>query len=165
MGTIHVYHTCAQSSYKAIKMSKKIFISHKNSVGSNEVASHLNKFFIEKGYDSFFDKKNLEGGDIWKQDLLNNVIDSDVFVVVIDRETIQSDWVQREIDVALAHEIQIIALIIDNKADIEATLKRFSIEDRQYMTYIPQDEIGHRELLDKLIARIEILSAKTYNLQ
>lgn len=141
-------------------MTRKVFISHKNTGASNDAGEEITEDLKARGYDVFFDGFSLEGGMKWRQEILDELLESDVTIVVIDESTSESDWVQREIDIAKIHSIAVLPIILEEDYDAVATaLKRFEIEDTQYIKYTESRRRGDiDETLNRIAHRVDMLS-------
>lgn len=149
-------------------MIRKVFISHKNTGSSNEVGEILGGSLIEiHGKDNiFFDKFSLEGGMNWNSEIINNLLQSDVVIVIVDKETAESHWVQREIDMARAQFISILPVALDKYADVEPAFKRFDIQETQFISYPEsRDPNVINATIKDILSQIESLSVQTINNQ
>ncbi len=149
-------------------MTRKVFISHKNNVDSNEAGEEIGEYLIEElGHEIFFDKFNLTGGMNWNQEIIDNLVKSDVIIVILDKETVTSDWVQREIDMARAQNISILPVTLhDEFEDIAGALERFDIEKMQFIHFpktVSRKKI--KEVIEQIGAQIETLSHQTIDNQ
>ena len=93
-----------------------IFLCYRRSDGS-EIARMLDLAFNSEGYRTFLDYNDLGGGVFGKQ-LENAVLDAPVFVMVLTPDFFarcnqESDWVRREIELALANNKTIIPINVD----------------------------------------------------
>ncbi|MGB7341800.1 MAG: TIR domain-containing protein [Phototrophicaceae bacterium] len=143
-------------------MKRTIFVSHKNTSNSNKVAKTIKKRMEEIGINCFSDDENLLGGMNWNDEIMQSLKTCDVVVVILDEETGESDWVQREIDMAKAYRISILPVTMSTFTKIETALKRFNMEERQFM---PFDPFEIEASLDAIVERIEPLAVETLNNQ
>lgn len=144
-------------------MGQKIFISHRNDKKSNAIGAELGEFLsVDEGHTVFFDKTYLQGGMTWQQEIINELLSSDVVIVILNKGTAESHWVQREIDMARAQNISILPVTLHEEiSEIEDALERFDLHSTQFI---------HLELLgknaidatyQKIAGRIEPLSEET----
>lgn len=123
----------------------KVFISYKDQSPSKEEARYLASQLIADGFTVFYDVDSLKTGDKWEEKLYTNVTDSDVLVVLLDLNTAESDWVQREVDVARGANIKIVPLnITEDKSYIAEALKRLALEGVHYYSYCSKEELVQR---------------------
>lgn len=112
-------------------MSYRIFISHKTDTKSNRISQDIFDILNEE-HEVFFDKESLEVGAKWKPEILKNLLNADVVIVILDKDTAQSHWVQREIDMARARNISILPLrITEQREDVKDALDRFDLHETQ----------------------------------
>lgn len=93
-----------------------IFLCYRRSDGS-EIARMLDLAFNSEGYRTFLDYNDL-GGGVFGKKLENAVLDAPVFVMVLTPDFFarcnqESDWVRREIELALANNKTIIPINVD----------------------------------------------------
>mgnify|MGYP000168010419 CR=1 FL=1 len=133
-------------------MSYRIFISHKNDPESNDIGADLGEFLREQGHTVFFDKDYLKAGMTWQQEIIDELLTSDVVIVILNEGTAESHWVQREIDMARARSISILPLNLKEISIIQDALDRFDLNPTQF---IKLEGIGRKvEATYKKIAEI-----------
>jgi len=149
-------------------MARKVFISHKNNEDSNAAGAEIGDYLInELKYDVFFDKFDLKGGMNWNNEIINDLLTSDAVIVILDKETVESNWVQREIDMARARNISILPVTLhDEFDDIAGSLNRFDLEKIQFIHY-PKALRAQQilEIVAEIGSRIEPLSQLTIEKQ
>lgn len=86
-----------------------IFISHsgQDNAWSECVVTQLKAV----GFNVWFDKNSLEGGDTWIRQLETEIPARDVFVLIISPDSLSSQWVQREIHLAMITQRRIIPIM------------------------------------------------------
>lgn len=143
-------------------MTRKVFISHKNTGASNQSGGAIGKKLQELGHKIFFDKFNLEAGDNWNDKIIKELIESDVIIVIVDKETAESHWVQREIDMGRAQGISILPVTLDEFSLVQPAFERFDIKETQAIHFPPAFDIEIvNENIEKIVARVEPLAKKT----
>lgn len=85
---------------------KKLFVSYSRE-DENRVV-HLCKQIASRGFDIWIDKDNIRGGRKWKKEIVKGIQSSDFFILMLSRNSIKSDYVQKELDVAEEFTIPII---------------------------------------------------------
>lgn len=125
-----------QSSKKMIekpKYSYDVFISYSSS--NNEIAglveAGLRKNNIEK---IWRDKKAIEGGDSFLEEIINGIDNSNVFLIVLTPESEDSQWVRRELTYAISNNKTIIPYKIgkyESNAIIKFALNVVQIVDSE----------------------------------
>jgi hypothetical protein len=78
----------------------KVFISYSHS-DAQQVAA-IQQFLPLQLFDVFFDRERLYPGWKWEPALLQTIRDADVFVLLIGAETLERDYVNRELDTFLS---------------------------------------------------------------
>ncbi|GAB5493108.1 MAG: hypothetical protein Phog2KO_33230 [Phototrophicaceae bacterium] len=151
-------------------MKREIFISHKSTDISNAVGERIREEFkkeaLKEKYDVFFDKDFLTGGMNWKKSIWTKLTQTDVVILVLDEETAQSDWVQREIDVARALKISVLPVVVGYSVEkVTNSLKRFDIEDIQAIQYKGFLEKDIQASVDEVVNLVDALSANTIEQQ
>jgi len=126
----------------------RVFISYRNVYPSDVEAQRLvDRLIDEAGFSEqnvFFDQIRLKAGDIWQQEIFNNIRKSDVLIVLLQAEhgdnksTAKSEWVQREVDVARGAHVSILPIKLLGENDLIITsqvTEYLAIRDRQFLTY------------------------------
>lgn len=139
-----------------------VFISHRNVQPSNDEAKRLQKRLNdERGYDCFFDKESLKGGDNWKAKIHSSIRDSDVLILMIQKDS-ESDWVRREVDIARGANVNILPIVLaEPNEDIAPVQAKLDLGDIQYMQYTDSVADDNPQIFNDLVERIEILSKLT----
>lgn len=127
---------------KTASRHHKVFISYRNVPLSQRVgesiANHLHR---ESGYEVFIDTQKLRdlGGELWAEAIYENVRSSDVLIVLLEPGTSESNWVQREIDVARGALVSIIPIVIVPDAEIRPHIGQIqhdlAISSLQYLLF------------------------------
>ena len=118
-----------------------IFISYRRLdsqrlVSGTHIARLIKYVFLSKGYKVFFDYSDIRVAEDFEKKICSAIKNSKVFFLVITRDTFwrcseESDWVRKEIEVAINNSIPIIPLDIDAQfkgwqLDLPETLKPIS---------------------------------------
>ena len=78
----------------------KIFICHANE--DKEIASKLHNHLKKDGFDPWIDKVDLEPGVIWKEEIEDSIIQSDIVLACLSKKSVEKDgFVNKEIKYAL----------------------------------------------------------------
>jgi O-acetyl-ADP-ribose deacetylase (regulator of RNase III) len=144
----------------------RVFISYRNTPTSKtvsaEIASQLEARF---GYEIFIDTQKLkdEGGVRWAETIYENARMSDVLMVLLEQTTAQSEWVQREVDVARGAHVQILPVVIIPQHEIDKvfadTQQKLAISDMQYLLYTGAE--NDYEVLRRNIERLSKITRDT----
>src|SRR5574341_807559 len=93
-------------------MATKIFISYANSdfPRVKGVASKLQ----ELGFDVWMDVKDLQGGDLWRPEIVQAITECDVFLFFMSSASMHSINVRREVDLGSEKRKKIIPIRLDS---------------------------------------------------
>lgn len=83
---------------------KKLFISY-----SYEDVVFVKKFTLLLslyGFDVWMDEKNISNGEYYTSKILKGIHESDAYLVFLSRNSVNSKWVDAEIDFALKEKIE-----------------------------------------------------------
>lgn len=77
----------------------RIFISHSHA--DIEWCRPFVAALREQGHDPWLDDSNLKLGDPWPMEIEQELLARDIFMLIVTPESMKSDWVRRELAVAL----------------------------------------------------------------
>jgi O-acetyl-ADP-ribose deacetylase (regulator of RNase III) len=120
----------------------KVFISYKNLVASRAVGLNIATELRKLGYDVFFDQDDLrdKGGVTWENVLETHLKSCEVLLVLIQKETSESEWVAKEIAMSRDAKATVVPIIIEDKeADVTKTLEALHLQQTQYLIYRLRD--------------------------
>lgn len=138
----------------------KVFISysHEDQHFARKVADKL----IQDGYDVWLDQKEILVGDSVAQKIMSGIKECDYFMVVISENSVNSKWVQKELEVALSNELnvekpKILPIKVDN-TDVPEFLK-----DKLYADFRDNIEFNHsyKQLIEAMPSTEEPEKKKT----
>lgn len=128
-----------QNTLTSTVESIKVFISYRNMEPSSSSARILDDRLSTEGFETFFDTDELRGGDRWTEKIYRNISDSDVLIVLLQPETIESVWVQREVDFARGAQIRILPLVVTSEQfDPTSVLDKLAIRETQFLLFDPK---------------------------
>lgn len=140
----------------------KVFISYRNVTLSTHEAEALARWLSQaRGNEVFLDQDKLRAGDVWEKKIYENIRDSDVLIVLLEPDTADSEWVQREVDVARGANVSILPVQIQRNLDISNVQKKLAISDTQYLQFSSSSD----EDFARVAERIEVLSKQTRDAQ
>lgn len=145
------------------KKTTKIFISYKtgDKTGLTYNANSLRRELERIGYNVWMDEVGLDAGINWNEQLYKHVSESDLVLVLLAKETAESVWVRREVDVARGAKVRIIPVLIRNNFDTpeekQKLLDQFDFSKTQYVELLS----GSEHEFKKLIEQIEKQEGKT----
>lgn len=91
----------------------KIFISYKRDFGI-DAAARIKEYFEGRGYSVFYDVESMRMGNFEKQ-IERNIKDSNYFILILSQGALDSEWVLKEIRIALdTPTTTIVPLIMPN---------------------------------------------------
>jgi hypothetical protein len=134
----------------AHKHERVVFISHssKDKGFVRRIAADL----VANGVKIWIDEQQILVGDSVPEKIAQGLAESDFFLIVISRNSVESTWVRKELNSALVHEIErrkvhILPIMVDNAAMPE------SINDKLYADFRGSYEDGMQKLLGSIKAR------------
>ena len=143
----------------------QVFISYKKKDRQTpQIARQIESVLVNQyGYQVFLDIKRIPTAAEWERMIYQEIHRSDVLIVLMDAETADSQWVQREVDVARGANVSILPLaIVDpHQIDILASAEKLAISNLQYSHHFQ----GSTEDYDTLVLDIERLKKVTRDSQ
>jgi len=133
--------------------NRKFFISYRRKDG-DKIARLVHHYFQTKSYQPFLDIVDIAGGDVLNDIIEESILDRDFLLLIDTPDAIESDWVEREIHLAIAHRIKI--LVLRQKG-----IKGFSLPPGIMVIRYDSDEDIHQKLPIIEEALISEIHAKT----
>jgi TatD family hydrolase len=135
------------------KVSSRVFLSHAS--GDKAFVRHLATNLREQGIEVWLDEWEIKVGDSIRSKIEAGIQESGWLVVVLSQQSIQSSWVQIELNAALAKELEqkrvfVLPILLED-CDVPLFLK-----DKRYADFRSDYTIGFKDLLRavRLIAGI-----------
>ena len=100
-----------------------VFISHSTSLPDQTVTKSLAKGLQDVGFDVWWDKEGLEGGDFFPVEISEAIIRQRYFLLVISPRAIGSKWCQRELVRATELAKEIRPLILEQVSNEQLPLQ------------------------------------------
>jgi len=140
-----------------------VFISHRrnNGFASDEAKDIRNKLANDYGFVVFLDELKLDTGDEWAQVIYNELRQADVLIVLLQKETHLSSWIQREVDMARSIFLPILPLVVEDNIPDENFKEAL---DRLNLAHIQNTRFNASTIeFDKLaeVIKKRITTAKT----
>jgi len=115
-------------------VNTKIFISYSHD--DAEVVTRFVQQLSLSGFDLWIDEKDIKIGDYYTSRIFSGIYDSDVYMVFISKNSVESSWVKAEIDFAVTKKIEngklkVIAVKLDD-AEIPITLSNADFYDARF---------------------------------
>ncbi len=82
----------------------KAFISHSSI--DKEIAERLSRDLIKQGIDAWFSKWEILPGDSLRRKIEQGISEASHFIVLLTRHSLESEWVQTELDAAMVRKIE-----------------------------------------------------------
>lgn len=127
-------------------MSHKLFISysHADKAAVKQFALQLSL----RGYDLWMDEKNISFGGNYTTAILHGIHESDVYLIFLSENSIQSRWVDAEIDFALREKIErkklvIIPVRLDD-SEIPVALSNMNYVDARFSVTAAANELAEQ---------------------
>lgn len=125
------------------------FISH--STRDKPFVRRLAADLVAHGVKVWLDEQRLLVGDSVPEKIAQGLAESDFFLIVVSADSVESEWVKKELSSALVHEIErrkvtVLPIRID-----DAKMPN-SIHDKLYADFRGSYEAGFRKLLDSIKA-------------
>lgn len=89
----------------------KVFISYSRT--DSAFADRLIKNLSERGVESWVDRENIEGGQMWRSAISQAIAGCDVFLVVLSPNCVQSKNVVKELSLAESHDRPILPILFE----------------------------------------------------
>ncbi len=132
-------------------MKKKLFISY-----SHNDLNQVKRFALLlslHGFDIWMDEKDVSSGDNYTTKILNGIHESDVYLVFLSQFSIESKWVDAEIDFALREKIErkklVIIPVLLEKIDIPVSLTNIDYIDATNSLQKAVEELSNRFIKEK----------------
>ncbi len=124
-----------------------IFVSYSTN-DSDKIQSLVNQISTMQGVKIFFAEKTINPGDNISQTIINNIKNSDVFIVFYSESAIKSNYVQQEIGAAKSNNKYIIPILLDS------TKPTGMLEGVNYLNFHnPTKQLSEMNRLYQFIAR------------
>jgi hypothetical protein len=126
-------------------MGKKanIFISYAWGSGDDKSALQLAAALLDAEYNVVSSKKKIIFGEDWQQSTFQDIRQSDLVLVLLNKPASSSEWVRREVDFARGANVSI--LPVQMKGENEAVylaLKSLSLQKMQFLVYDGEDSFN-----------------------
>jgi O-acetyl-ADP-ribose deacetylase (regulator of RNase III) len=133
-----------------IDLRTKVFISYKtgpvNSARALNIAEMLGTEF-----NAFVDQEGLQVAHAWPQTIYDNVVDSDVLIVLLTPEVLKSEWVRREVDLAKGAHISVIPVLVEGSDDeANSVLNYLGFKDVQWLDFKQPKPQNRTELIESI---------------
>jgi hypothetical protein len=128
------------------KTLSKIFISY--SRADKSIVDEFINQLEAAGHPVWVDREGIRGGEQWRQEIVEAIEQNDVFLLVLTHNSIKSDHVRTEVDLAKESRKKIIPVAMQ-RVEIPTSMK-YQLAGLQRINMYPDHEDGFRELLASL---------------
>jgi tetratricopeptide (TPR) repeat protein len=126
---------------------KRIFISYSRQ--DHEIVSRIKGDLEGAGYEVWIDQENIPGGTKWRERIVRAIDSSIVFILVLSENSIISDNVLKELDLAEETKCQVIPIEID-EVQIPSKM-RYQLVGKQRINLWVDFDRGFDQLIDALV--------------
>ncbi len=99
------------------------------------------------GYEIWMDSSEIKAGTVWELEINRAIHQSDFILIVVTPESVRSNWVGREVDIARSARKLIIPLLMRPLTDV-SELELLNIHDLQYIDF---PRLGFKSATDHLL--------------
>src|SRR5262245_55549030 len=97
-----------------------VFISYKKHDGETPAyATNIAETLRDKyGFEVFIDVQRIQTADEWEKKIYNEIHKADVLILLLEPETANSEWVQREVDFARGSCVVVLPLLMVDRKQV-----------------------------------------------
>jgi len=143
-----------QTKKKKVRRALRIFLSYANA--DSGYASQLHRLLSQRLNLRIFTQKELSAGEDWRSKLKRELVQCDLFVVLLSPNAVQSAWVLQELGGAWMLDKPIISVVTD-----PYVLDKIPIVLRKDLM-IDIDELENPEAIDEIFERFEEQAETSY---
>lgn len=130
----------------------RIFISYKTGKQDGLSAqARMVRNALQDAYEVWMDIDFLVGSQEWNKELYERIPNADVLVLLLAGETLKSDWVRREVDVAKGAKVTVLPVIIRENFEIKEALEIFDLVNIQAVRFLEGNDDEIEGLVDTLL--------------
>lgn len=122
--------------------SKMIFVSY--SRDDQALVDRLLRRMVNAGYDIWIDREDITAGDQWRRQIVEAIETSSQFVVALSRNSVKSDNVRKELDLAEGVNAKIVPVFLE-PVSVPAEM-RYQLAGLQQVNLADDFEIGFGRL-------------------
>jgi O-acetyl-ADP-ribose deacetylase (regulator of RNase III) len=143
-----------------------VFISYKKLEGSvtpayaTNIAAYLEQYY---GVEVFIDIEKMHTGEDWARRIYSEIQQADALILLLEPNTANSEWVQREVDFARGANVALLPLLVVDRTtvNIDEAVKKLALASIQHSRHFQQ----RPEDYDALAADIRRLAIETRTAQ
>jgi len=146
----------------------QVFISYKRGDRNalNSQANSIRRFLegYPEEYEVWMDTTDISAGDLWEMAIYKAIPRSDVILVPVAPETIESQWVRRELDLARRAQVCIIPLLVKGSdAELGPVLKDLGFEAINHLKLFNMDDTEMDQLKKAVDAKRGVTRENQFN--
>ena len=120
-----------------------IFLSY--SSDDKDIVNQLLQRLRQSNYEVWIDRESIKGGDLWRRQIVEGVESSEAFIIALSQNSIKSDNVRKELDIAVDAKKQIIPVDIES-VNIPPEM-RYQLAGLQRINFVTDFNNGFSQLL------------------
>lgn len=120
-----------------------IFVSY--SSDDKDIVNQLLQRLRQSNYEVWIDRESIKGGDLWRRQIVEGVESSEAFIIALSQNSIKSDNVRKELDIAVDAKKQIIPVDIES-VNIPPEM-RYQLAGLQRINFVTDFNNGFSQLL------------------
>jgi hypothetical protein len=124
----------------------QIFISY--SIKDAEVADRIHQKLVKEGLDVWVDREDLQGGDLWRRQIVEAIASCSAFVIILSPDSVRSNNTRKELDIAEGKNRRIIPVMI-SKINIPSEME-YQLAGVQVIDLSSNLEAGLDRLIESL---------------
>lgn len=133
-------------------MKKKLFISYSHS--DKSIVKKFALLLSLRGFDFWMDEKDIAPGENYTTEILSGIHESDIYAIFISKKSLESKWVNAEIDFAMREKIEskkltIVPVLLED-VDIPIALKNIDYIDARFSLSSAAEEFSNK-LNDRVV--------------
>lgn len=134
--------------------SLRLFLSYSNK--DKRIAGAIKEAFNHYGMEAFLAHEDIQVGQEWRNTILNNLKDFDVFIAIISKNFKDSNWTDQEVGFAICQEKAIVPVSIDGQIpygflEMIQTLTKFQYREYKKNRYSSEMVLDCKESVFEII--------------
>jgi tetratricopeptide (TPR) repeat protein len=113
----------------------RLFISYAHA--DSVIVKDISKVLQEAGHEVWIDRHDIQGGTLWGSEIAKAIIACDALLLFLSTESVSSDDVRREVDIAFEEKRKILPIMLEN-VEIPVELD-YQLTGIQYIDYQAPD--------------------------
>lgn len=157
------YVNCALETLRLLRKTRKVFVSYRRT-DSAAVANQLFDVLTKRNFDVFLDTYVIRGADNFQEELFHRMSDCDVLVQINTKDFKNSDWCQKEVEMANMKQIGLVEVVWPNSS-LERWLELcdpvyLKATDFRRGSFKNSSSLLKKEMLDTIARKVESVRAR-----